>query len=96
MKESWREKEETRREHCSARWRERAHLNQMGRLYEKILAYSIGTRYSIYILPAVIILMIPVIVGTTQVSDDANKVPKIGGIRVVRFFTWIESVWLTY
>ncbi|CZR63877.1 uncharacterized protein PAC_13774 [Phialocephala subalpina] len=74
----------------------KAPLNQMGKLYEKILTYSTGTRYSIYILPVALILMIPVIVGATQVSDDPKHDPKIGGIRVVWFFTWIEAVWLSY
>jgi hypothetical protein len=73
-----------------------APLNEMGRLYEKILTYSTGTRYSIYILPVAIILMVPVIVGATQVSSNPKKDPKIGGIRVVWFFAWIESVWLTF
>jgi hypothetical protein len=35
-------------------------------------------------------------VGATQVSSDLSKDPKIGGIRVVWFFTWIEAVWLSY
>ncbi|KAE8444835.1 hypothetical protein EG329_014190 [Mollisiaceae sp. DMI_Dod_QoI] len=73
-----------------------APLNRMGRIYEKILTYSTGTRYSIYIIPVALILMIPVIVGATQVSSNPRKDPKIGGIRVVWFFTWIEAVWLSY
>ncbi len=60
------------------------HLNQMGQLYEKILKYGTGTRYSIYILPVALILMVPVIVGATQVSSSD---PKIGGVRLVWFFT---------
>ncbi|TVY35576.1 putative MscS family protein [Lachnellula subtilissima] len=70
-------------------------LNKFGKLYEKILTYGTGTRYSIYILPVALILAIPVIVGATQVSDDPKKDPKIGGVRVVWFFTWFEAVWLT-
>jgi hypothetical protein len=56
----------------------------MGQLYEKILKYGTGTRYSIYILPVALILMVPVIVGATQVSSSD---PKIGGVRLVWFFT---------
>jgi hypothetical protein len=70
-----------------------AHLNKVGRLYEKVLTYGTGTRYSIYILPVAIIIMIPTIVGATQVSRTD---PKIGGVRLVWFFTWIESVWLSF
>ena len=68
-------------------------LNRMGVFYSKILAYSTGTRYSIYIVPVAVLLAIPVIVGATQVSVSD---PKIGGIRVVWFFTWFEAVWLLF
>ncbi len=71
---------------------ETAHLNKMGQLYERILKYGTGTRYSIYILPVALILMIPVIVEATEVSSSH---PKIGGVRLVWFFTWFESVWLS-
>lgn len=54
-----------------------------------------GTRYSIYIIPVAVILAVPVIVGATQTSDNPKEDPKIGGVRVVWFFTWIEAVWLT-
>ncbi|KAN0105937.1 hypothetical protein V8E51_008813 [Hyaloscypha variabilis] len=40
-----------------------AHLNKMGRLYERVLTYGTGTRYSIYILPVAIVILIPIIVG---------------------------------
>jgi hypothetical protein len=70
-----------------------ANLNKVGRLYEKVLTYGTGTRYSIYILPVAITIMIPTIVGATQVSRTD---PKIGGVRLVWFFTWIESVWLSF
>lgn len=68
-------------------------LNRMGVLYAKVLAYSTGTEYSIYIVPVALLLAIPVIVGATQVSVSD---PKIGGIRVVWFFTWFEVVWLSF
>jgi len=70
-----------------------AHLNKMGRLYEKVLTYGTGTRYSIYILPVAIIILIPIIVGATQVNRTD---PKIGGVRLVWFFTWVEAVWLSF
>jgi hypothetical protein len=70
-----------------------AHLNKMGRLYEKVLTYGTGTRYSIYILPIAIIIMIPIIVGATQVNRTD---PKIGGVRLAWFFAWVEAVWLSF
>ena len=69
-----------------------AQLNKTGRMYEKILTYGTGTRYSTYILPTAIIILIPIIVGATQVNRTN---PKIGGVRLVWFFAWIESVWLS-
>ncbi|KAG4443899.1 hypothetical protein IFR05_000665 [Cadophora sp. M221] len=68
-------------------------LNRMGVFYSKILTYSTGTRYSIYIVLVAILLAIPIIVGATQVSVTS---PKIGGIRVVWFFNWFEVVWLSF
>lgn len=65
----------------------------MGRLYKKVLTHGTGTRYSIYILPITIIIMIPIIVRATQVN---RADPKIGGVRLVWVFTWIESVWLSF
>ena len=56
--------------------------HKMGRLYEKVLTYGTGTRYSIYILPIAIIILIPIIVGATQVSRTD---PKFGGVRLVWF-----------
>jgi hypothetical protein len=74
---------------------EKDDLNSFGKFYEKLLTYGTGTRYSIYILPVALILATPVIVGATQVSNNPKKDPKIGGVRVVWFSTWIEAVWLT-
>ncbi|TVY83240.1 putative MscS family protein [Lachnellula suecica] len=69
-----------------------ADLNRMGQLYEKILTFGIASRYSIYVLPVAIILLIPIIVGATQVSSDPKKDPKIGGVRVVfGFFAGVVS-----
>lgn len=69
-----------------------AQLNKMGQLYERILKYGTGTHYSIYSLPVAVVILIPIIAGATQVDRSD---PKIGGIRIVWFFTWIEAVWLT-
>jgi len=68
------------------------HLNEMGKIYEKILTYGTRTRYSIYILPVAIVLMI----SATQVSSDPRKDLKIGGVRGVWLFTWFEGVWFQF
>lgn len=64
-------------------------LNSMGRMYQKLGDYSFATRYALYIVPVALLLAIPIIVGATAASSA-----KIGGVRVVWFFTWIEAVWL--
>ncbi|KAF2396146.1 hypothetical protein EJ06DRAFT_484109 [Trichodelitschia bisporula] len=65
-------------------------INQMGRIYYKILNFSIITRYFIYILPLGLLLAIPIIVGAT-----AAPKARIGGVKIVWLFTWIEIVWLS-
>lgn len=65
-------------------------LNRMGRIYEAILNFSVVTRYLIYVSPLALVIAVPIIVGAT-VAQDA----KIGGVKIVWFFTWIEVVWLS-
>lgn len=68
-----------------------AHLNAMGRFYEKLLAYSASRRYTLYIVPIAVLLMVPILIGATAATNS-----KIGGVRVVWFFTWFEASWLTF
>ena len=65
-------------------------ITQMGQLYDKILRYSVVTRYFLYVLPLALMIAVPIIIGAT-VAQHAE----IGGVRIVWFFTWIEIVWLS-
>ncbi|KAK1144615.1 hypothetical protein N8T08_004918 [Aspergillus melleus] len=65
-------------------------ITTMGRIYQKILNFSIVTRYMLYVTPLAILIAIPIIVGAT-VAQDAT----IGGVPVHWFFTWIEVIWLS-
>lgn len=65
-------------------------LNRMGRIYTKILNFSIVTRYMIYVAPLALILAIPIILYATVYR---NK--DIGGSDGKLFFIWIEIVWLS-
>jgi hypothetical protein len=58
-----------------------AHLNKMANA-EKILTYGTGTRYSIYFyfIPVALIMMMLVIVGSTQLPTNPTKDPEIKGI----------------
>lgn len=67
-------------------------LNRMGRLYYKILHFSVITRYLIYVSPLALAIAIPIIIGAT-VAQEAY----IGKVRIVWFFTWIEigkAIWI--
>ncbi|OBT79105.1 hypothetical protein VF21_01686 [Pseudogymnoascus sp. 05NY08] len=65
-------------------------LTGMGKFYDKIVNFSIVTRYLVYVLPIAALIAIPIVIGAT-VAPDA----KIGGIRLLWFFVWIECVWLS-
>lgn len=60
-------------------------LNTMGKVYRRILDFSIITRYFLYVLPLGLAIAVPIVVGAT-----ASKDAKIGGVRIVWFFTWVE------
>ena len=59
-------------------------LTTMGKIYNKILNFSLITRYFLYILPLGIALAIPIIIGAVVAPA------RIGGVRMVWFFTWLE------
>lgn len=65
-------------------------LTRMGRIYAAVMNFSVITRYFVYVLPLASLFAIPIIIGAT-VAPNA----KIGGVRIVWFFTWIEVVWLS-
>ncbi|KAI9878225.1 MAG: hypothetical protein M1830_001528 [Pleopsidium flavum] len=63
-------------------------LTQMGKIYNKILNFSIITRYFVYVLPLALLIAVPIVVGAT-----ATQKAKLGGVRIVWIFTWVEIVW---
>ncbi|KAL8807115.1 MAG: hypothetical protein Q9223_004446 [Gallowayella weberi] len=65
-------------------------LTQMGKIYHQILAFSIVTRYFLYVLPLALIIAIPIIIGATAAPNHT-----LGGVRLVWFFSWVEIVWLS-
>ncbi|KAI9802894.1 MAG: hypothetical protein M1825_002125 [Sarcosagium campestre] len=65
-------------------------INPMGRLYNRILNFSVVTRYILYILPISLIFAVPIVIGATAAPNA-----KIAGVRIVWFFTWIEVVWVS-
>lgn len=65
-------------------------LTHMGKVYHKILSFSIVTRYFLYVLPIASIIAVPIVIGATAAQNA-----KLGGVRIVWIFTWIEIVWLS-
>ncbi|KZM26985.1 uncharacterized protein EKO05_0004959 [Ascochyta rabiei] len=70
---------------------EKTALNRMGRIYTKILNYSIVTRYMIYVAPVALLLAIPIILSQTGTITGS-----IGGTDQRRFWIWIEIIWLSF
>jgi hypothetical protein len=60
-------------------------LNRMGRIYTKILDFSIVTRYMIYVAPVALLLAIPIILSQTGTITG-----RIGKTDQRRFWIWIE------
>lgn len=66
--------------------------NSIGRLYHKIVNFSVVTRYLVYVLPVAIVLAIPVVIYA--VLNPSAEFASLG-VRVYLFWTWIEIVWLS-
>jgi len=65
-------------------------LTVMGKLYSAIYNFSVVTRYFLYVLPLALVIAAPIVVGAT-----VDKPAEIGGVSLVRFFIWVEVVWLS-
>ena len=68
-------------------------LTRMGRIYNKVLNFSIVTRYFFYVLPLAAMIAVPIIVGAT--AKPKAKFGGDDGVRIVWIFTWVEIVWLS-
>ncbi|KAK8107617.1 mechanosensitive ion channel [Apiospora kogelbergensis] len=79
-------------------------VNAMGRIYNKIIGFSVVTRYLVYIVPVGIILAVPLIViavtdnldtpvGRATTGKDGKDVHL--GPPMWKLFLWIELAWLT-
>jgi hypothetical protein len=61
-------------------------LNTMGKVYDRILHFSIITRYMLYILPLSLCLLVPILVGVYGAPKAS-----VGGVRMVWFFVWVSD-----
>lgn len=69
---------------------EEGSLTRMGIIYNKILNFSVVTRYFLYVLPLATLIAIPIIIGATAAQNAT-----MGGVRIVWIFSWVECVWLS-
>jgi hypothetical protein len=65
-------------------------VNGLGRFYNKIVNFSVVTRYMLYVAPVGIILAIPVVIFAVFHPNST-----VGKMRLYLFFTWIEIIWLS-
>ena len=68
-------------------------VNKMGRIYKKIINFSVVTRYLVYILPVSLLLAIPTIIYATggRRKDYLATLQMKGYL----FFLWLNIVWLS-
>ncbi|KAH8677715.1 Mechanosensitive ion channel-domain-containing protein [Xylariales sp. PMI_506] len=81
-------------------------LNAMGRLYNKIIGFSVVSRYLVYIVPVAILLAVPLVVlpltghdndplGSVATGTDANNnTTYTEGPPMIKLFIWIELMWV--
>lgn len=83
-------------------------LNAMGRMYKKVIGFSVITRYLVYIIPVGLLLAVPLIVlpltghindfplGTRETpAESSDALNREDGPPLFRLFLWIEISWLT-
>ncbi|TGZ76227.1 hypothetical protein EX30DRAFT_266358 [Ascodesmis nigricans] len=66
-------------------------LTTMGKIYDKLLNFSIVTRYLIYILPLSLCFLVVILV--CHLVPEARGKVKIGTVPLKWFFVWLEIVW---
>jgi hypothetical protein len=60
-------------------------LTRMGKVYRKVIGFSVVTRWSIYVLPIALVLSIPIFLGAFVFRNAT-----IQGVKLYWFFSWIE------
>jgi hypothetical protein len=61
-------------------------LTTMGKFYDKVLHFSVITRYTLYILPLSLCFLVPILV-----SIYAAPRATIGGVRMLWLFVWVSD-----
>ena len=71
---------------------EEVSVNGLGRFYNKVVNFSVVTRYFVYVLPVALLLAAPIIVFAIVKPGGFFAGT---GVRIYLFWTWIEIVWLS-
>jgi len=71
---------------------EEVKVNGLGRLYNKVVNFSIITRYLVYVFPVALLIAAPIIVFAIL---NHEAIFASTGVKVIYFWTWIEIVWLS-
>ncbi|TVY24146.1 putative MscS family protein [Lachnellula hyalina] len=72
---------------------EEVSVNAIGRFYDKIIKFSIVTRYLVYVAPIALLIAAPIIIYST--GGRHNDYFLNTGVKVNWFWLWIEIVWLS-
>ncbi|KAL8910445.1 MAG: hypothetical protein Q9171_004239 [Xanthocarpia ochracea] len=64
--------------------------NKMAKTFKRIHDSSFLVRYFSYIVPVVLVLLIPLLLGALLFKEAS-----VGGVRLLWFSVWLEIVWLT-
>ncbi|KAH7342486.1 Mechanosensitive ion channel-domain-containing protein [Rhexocercosporidium sp. MPI-PUGE-AT-0058] len=67
-------------------------LTGLGRIYNKIVTFSVVTRYLMYVAPIAMLIAIPIVIYAVT-NRDARFVGT--GVKVWLFWLWIEIIWLS-
>ncbi|KAF8855636.1 hypothetical protein BDZ45DRAFT_692409 [Acephala macrosclerotiorum] len=65
-------------------------VNGLGRFYNRVVKFSVVTRYLVYVAPVALLIAIPIVLYAVLHPEDI-----FAGMRVYLFWTWIEIVWLS-
>lgn len=67
----------------------------VSRFFKRVHNSSVLVRYLIYIIPVVLILAIPLLVGGLVPAAKGDGGAYVGDVKLLWFMVWLEIVWLT-
>jgi hypothetical protein len=73
----------------------------MGKIYQKIVNFSIITRYLVFVLPVAALIAVPLALGATVYKDTRIGRPidvsgeRVEGMSLLNFSIWLEVIWLS-